>query len=214
MSRVTAKICGLSTPETLDAAIAGGASHVGFVFFPPSPRNVGLERATALAARVPPHVSKVGVFVDPDDVLIDAAIAAAGLDTLQLHGTDFLRVADLDSRTGKAIWPAVSVRRASDLGEADRYAGIPVNRILYDAKTPDDALVPGGMGLRFDWEMLRGYRHPCDWALAGGLTPENVIPAVMITGARMVDVSSGVESSPGVKDVDKIAAFLKAVAQC
>jgi len=214
MSRVTAKICGLSTPETLDAAIAGGASYVGFVFFPPSPRNLSLDKARALGARVPAHVAKVGVFVDPDDALIEAARDAAGIDILQLHSTEFLRVAELDSRPGNIVWPAVSVRRASDIKEAGRYASIPVNRVLYDAKTPDDALVPGGMGLRFDWEMLRGYQHPCDWALAGGLTPENVIPAVTITGARMVDVSSGVESAPGVKDVDKIAAFLKAVAQC
>jgi phosphoribosylanthranilate isomerase len=214
MSRVTAKICGLSTSETLDAAIAGGASHVGFVFFAPSPRNLSLDKARTLAARVPAHVAKVGVFVDPDDALIEAARDAAGIDILQLHSTEFLRVAELNSRPGNIVWPAVSVRRASDLEEAGRYASIPVDRVLYDAKTPDDALIPGGMGLRFDWEMLRGYRHPCDWALAGGLTPENVIPAVSITGARMVDVSSGVESAPGVKDVDKIAAFLKAVAQC
>jgi phosphoribosylanthranilate isomerase len=214
MSRVTAKICGLSTPETLDAAIAGGASHVGFVFFAPSPRNVSLDRAAALAARVPSHVAKVGVFVDPDDALLDAARAAAGLDILQLHATDFLRVAEMNSRTGDSVWAAVSVRRASDIDEAGRFASIPVNRILYDAKTPDDASLPGGMGLRFDWTMLRGHRHASDWVLAGGLTPENVIPAVGITGATLVDVSSGVESTPGVKDVDKIAAFLKAVAQC
>jgi len=214
MSRVTAKICGLSTPETLDAAIAGGASHVGFVFFPPSPRNVSLERAASLAARVPAHVAKVGVFVNPDDALLDAARAAAGLDIVQLHGTDFLRVAEIDSRSANSVWAAVSIRRASDIEDSARFASIPVDRILYDAKTPDDALLPGGMGLRFDWTMLRGYRHATDWILAGGLTPENVIPAINTTGARMVDVSSGVETAPGVKDVDKIAAFLKAVAQC
>ncbi len=213
MSRVTAKICGLSTPETLDAAIAGGASHVGFVFFERSPRNVSLDLARGLAARVPDHVGKVGVFVDPDDDLIARASDAAGLSALQLHSTDFHRVAELDSR-GYSVWPAVSIRRASDLDEATRYAGIPVDRVLYDAKTPDDAMLPGGMGLRFDWTMLQGFHHASPWALAGGLNPENVIPAVSITGARMVDVSSGVESAPGVKDVDKIAAFLKAVAQC
>lgn len=210
---VTAKICGLSTPETLDAAIAGGASHVGFVFFPPSPRNVGIEQARALAARVPDHVTKVGVFVDPDDALIEAVTAATGIRTLQLHKTAFERVAELDGR-GHHVWPAISVKRASDLAEGARYAGIPVDRIVYDAKTPDDALLPGGMGLRFDWTMLTGYRHPSPWMLAGGLDPENVIPAIQMTGARLVDVSSGVESAPGVKDVAKIAAFLKAVAQC
>jgi len=214
MPRVTAKICGLSTPETLDAAIAGGASHVGFVFFERSPRNISFDQARALAMRVPDHVGKVGVFVDPDDTLIEAAREAAGLDFLQLHNTDFARVAELDSRPGYIVWPAVSVRRASDIDEAGRYASIPVNRVLFDAKTPDDALLPGGMGLRFDWAMLNGHVHSSDWVLAGGLTPENVIPAIVTTGARMVDVSSGVETAPGVKDVDKIAAFLKAVAQC
>lgn len=213
MSRVSTKICGLTTPETLDAAIEHGADYVGFVFFDRSPRNVSIDLARSLAARVPDHVGKVGVFVAPSDALVEDAVGAAGLDFLQLHNTDFLRVAELESHY-RGTWPVVSVRRASDIAEAGRYAGIPVNRILYDAKTPDDALLPGGMGLRFDWEMLRDYRHPCDWALAGGLTPENVLPAIQITGAQMVDVSSGVESSPGVKDVDKIAAFLKAVAQC
>jgi phosphoribosylanthranilate isomerase len=210
---VTAKICGLSTPETLDAAIKHGASHVGFVFFAPSPRNVTFEKARALAARVPAHITKVGVFVDPDDNLLTTAIDAADLSVVQLHSTSFDRVAELDSR-GLHVWPAISVRRASDIDEASRYASVPVNRVLYDAKTPNHALLPGGMGTRFDWTMLQGYRHAGDWALAGGLTPENVTAAVQITGARMVDVSSGVESAPGVKDVDKIAAFLKAVAQC
>jgi phosphoribosylanthranilate isomerase len=213
MSRVTAKICGLSTPETLDAAIAGGASHVGFVFFERSPRNVTFDQARALAARVPDGIGKVGVFVDPDDDLIARATEAANLWAIQLHSTDFLRVAELDAR-GYSVWPAISVRRAADIDEAERYASIPADRVLYDAKTPDDAMLPGGMGLRFDWTMLQGHRHSSPWALAGGLTPENVVPAVTITGARMVDVSSGVESAPGVKDVDKIAAFLKAVAQC
>lgn len=211
MPRVATKICGLSTPETLDAAIAGGASHVGFVFFPPSPRHVSFDQAAALAARVPGHVEKVGVFVDPDDALIEAAVGAAGLDILQLHGTSIERTAEINAR-GHRVWAAVSVRRASDLERGGAYAGIPVNRILYDAKTPDDALLPGGMGLRFDWTMLRGFRHPCDWALAGGLTPDNVAEAIRITGTRMVDVSSGVEDAPGAKDLAKIAAFLKAVA--
>jgi len=211
--RVLAKICGITTPEALDAALAGGASHVGFVFCPPSPRHLTLDRAQALAARVPAHVEKVGVFVDPDDALIETVREATGIRTLQLHKTDFLRVAELDSK-GHIVWPAISVRRASDITEAGRYASIPVNRILYDAKTPDDALIPGGMGLRFDWEMLRGHRHASEWGLAGGLTPDNVAAAIQITGARMVDVSSGVESAPGVKDVAKIAAFLKAVSQC
>jgi len=201
---VTAKICGLSTPESLDAAIAGGASHVGFVFFPPSPRNVSPDAARALAARVPGHVGKVGVFVDPDDALLDAALPF--LDAVQLHKTRPERAAAI--RT--PVWAAVAIKSRADLDTARRYAGA-AERILYDAKTPDSAALPGGMGLRFDWTLLRGFRHPLPWALSGGLDAANVAEAARITGATLVDVSSGVESAPGVKDVDKIADFLKAV---
>ena len=212
MSRVTAKICGLSTPETLDAAIAGGASHVGFVFFPPSPRNLTFDVARGLANRVPDHVGRVGVFVDPDDQLLDAAIGAAALDALQLHKTAPDRVATIRAR-GIAVWAAVAVKARADLDVAFNYREA-ADKILYDAKTPDDAALPGGMGLRFDWSLLNGFRHPLPWALSGGLTPENVSEAARRTGALLVDTSSGVESAPGVKDVDKIVAFLKAVAQC
>ena len=172
---VRAKICGLSTEATLDAAVAGGASHVGFVFFPPSPRNVAFDRVAGLAGAVPSQVGKVGVFVEPDDALIDAACAAGRLDAIQLHKT------------------------AAD-------------RVLFDAKTPDHAVLPGGMGMRFDWRLLAGFDHPLPWALSGGLDAGNVAEAVGITGARRVDVSSGVESAPGTKDEAKIAAFLRAVA--
>lgn len=212
MSRVTAKICGLSTPETLDAAIAGGASHVGFVFFAPSPRNLTVDVAQGLANRVPDHVGKVGVFVDPDDALLDAAITAAGLDAVQLHKTAPERAAAIRTR-GIAVWAAVAIKVQADLNAALNYRQA-ADKILYDAKTPDEAALPGGMGLRFDWSLLDGFRHPMDWALSGGLTPNNVIEAARRTRASLVDVSSGVESVPGVKDMDKIAAFLKAVAQC
>jgi phosphoribosylanthranilate isomerase len=207
---VQAKICGLSTPHTLDAAVAGGARQIGLVFFPPSPRNVGPDQARGLVARAPDHVEKVGVFVDPDDALVDAAIAA-GIDTLQLHKTAPERVAALRRRTGRAIWVAVAVKTRADLATAASFAGA-ADRILYDAKTPDAAALPGGMGLRFDWALLQGHTHPLPWALSGGLDPENVAEAIRVTGAVSVDVSSGVESAPGIKDVDKIAAFLKAVA--
>jgi len=208
---VTTKICGLSTPETLDAAIAGGASHVGFVFFPPSPRHVGFDQAAGLAARVPGHVSRVGVFVDPDDALIEAAIASARLDALQLHKVTPERAARLRARL--PVWAAVAVKTRADLGAAQGFRGA-ADRILYDAKTPDNAALPGGMGVRFDWELLRGYAHALPWALSGGLDAANVADAVSATGATLVDISSSVESAPGVKDVDKIAAFCKAVAQC
>lgn len=208
---VTAKICGLSTPETVDAAIAGGASHLGFVFFPPSPRNVGFDQVRALAAHVPDHVGKVGVFVDPDDAVLDAAIAAAGLDAIQLHKASPERAAAIRNRTRLQVWAAVAVRIRLDLDAAATFRGA-ADRILYDARTPDSAALPGGMGLRFDWALLEGFAHPLPWALSGGLDPMNVAEAVAATRAPLVDVSSGVESAPGVKAVDKIAAFLKAVA--
>ena len=206
--RVTAKICGLSTPETLDAAIAGGASHVGFVFFAPSPRNVDFERARALIARVPGHVGKVGVFVDPDEALLGAALAT-GITAAQLHKTAPDRAAAI--RTRLPVWAAVAVKTRADLAAAAPYRGA-ADRILYDARTPDTAALPGGMGLRFDWKLLEGVPQPLPWALSGGLDAGNVAEAARVTGAELVDISSGVESAPGVKDVDKIAAFLKAVA--
>lgn len=213
MPRISAKICGLSTPETLDAAVAGGASHVGFVFFPKSPRHVAFEQAAALAHRVHDHVLKAGVFVDPDDALLDAAIAAGGLDVIQLHGKETAeRAAAVKVRTGKEVWKALPIRTSADLAGAGAFHGA-VDRLLYDAKTPEGSQLPGGMGLRFDWRLLQGFRHPLAWALSGGLDATNVAEAVGITGARLVDVSSGVESAPGIKNVDKIAAFLKATTQ-
>ena len=208
--QISAKICGLSTPETLDAAIDGGASHVGFVFYAPSPRTLSRDRAAQLAARVPAHVQRVGVFVDPDDALLDRAIAAGHLDVLQLHKTPAARSAAIKARTGLPLWSAVAVRTRADLAEATVFGGV-ADRILYDAKTPPGAALPGGMGVRFDWSLLEGFRHPLPWLLSGGLDPVNLREAVAMTGATLVDVSSGVESAPGIKDVTKIRAFLQAV---
>ena len=207
---VRAKICGLSTPETIDAAITGGVSHIGFMFYAPSPRHLSYERASALAVRVPRHVGRVGVFVDPDDELVDRAIAAGALTALQLHKTAPDRTARIKARTGLDIWSAVAVRERADLSAAASHVGA-ADRILYDAKTPDGALLPGGMGVRFDWTLLHDHRHPLPWALSGGLTADNVAEAVRITGAELVDASSGLETAPGIKDVDKIARFLKAL---
>jgi phosphoribosylanthranilate isomerase len=204
------KICGLSTPETLAAALAAGASHVGFVFFPPSPRNVGFEVAAGLAQMVPDGRAKVGVFVDPDDALLDAAMAAARLDIVQLHKTAPERVAAIRARTGRETWGAVAVKTRADLDGARALAGA-ADRVLYDAKTPPGAALPGGMGLRFDWGLLDGFRHPLPWALSGGLDAGNVAEAIRVTRAPLVDISSGVESTLGVKDVAKIAAFCAAV---
>ncbi|MET4896032.1 phosphoribosylanthranilate isomerase [Sphingomonadaceae bacterium jetA1] len=207
----TAKICGLTTPATLDAALGGGASHVGFVFFPASPRHLTFDVAAGLAGRVPEHVQRVGVFVDPDDQLLEAAIRAGQLDAIQLHRTAPARVAAIRTRFDREVWAAVAIKTRADVDKVRDYAGA-ASRILYDAKTPDDASLPGGMGLRFDWSLLDGVRHPLRWALSGGLDAENVGEAIRRTGAPLVDISSGVESAPGIKDMDKIARFLKAVA--
>ena len=207
-----AKICGLSTPETLDAAVAGGASHVGFVFFPKSPRNLAIERAAALASRAPRSVKIVGLFVDPDADRIDAVRAQVHLDVIQLHGDEHpALVSRLRTSNGIEVWKAVPVRTTEDLKQARRFLGS-ADRILFDAKPPLGADMPGGNGLRFDWKLLEGFRHSLPWGLSGGLDPRNIAEAVRITGAELVDVSSGVESAPGVKAVDKIAAFLKATA--
>jgi phosphoribosylanthranilate isomerase len=213
MSRVDIKICGLSTLEAIDAALKGGASHVGLNFFPKSPRYVSPDQAEALSRQIPSAVKSVGIFVDPDDAVIEAAAMRAGLDVIQLHGKETPeRAAQLKARTGLEIWKVISVKTAADLATGSAYAAV-ADFLLYDAKTPDGAALPGGMGMRFDWTLLAGHKPVLPWGLSGGLDPDNVAEAIRLTGAPLVDVSSGVESAPGVKDVDKIAAFCKAVSQ-
>lgn len=213
MSRIAIKICGLSTPETLDAAIASGASHVGFVHFPKSPRHVDAEKLAMLGQRAPAHVRKVGVLVDPDDALLELVINAGQLDAVQLHGKEAPdRVAAIRARYPAEVWKAVSVKTSADIAAASAYSEA-ADLLLFDAKTPDNADLPGGMGLRFDWRLLQGYKGALPWGLSGGLDPANVAEAIRMTGAALVDVSSGVESAPGIKDVDKIVAFCKAVQQ-
>jgi phosphoribosylanthranilate isomerase len=208
--RVQTKICGLSTAAAVDAAIEGGAAWLGFVFFPKSPRDLAPDEAAALIARAPAGVGKAAVLVDPDDALV-ARVVAAGATALQLHGDESPeRIAAL-RRHGLELWKAIPVRTRADLDTARAYRGA-ADRILYDAKTPKGTL-PGGMGLRFDWKLLHDFTHPLPWALSGGLDVGNVAEAVGTTGAPLIDVSSGVESSPGVKDVDKIAAFLQSAAR-
>ncbi len=203
------KICGLKTAEALDAAISARADYAGFVFFPPSPRHVALSDVRQLAERAEGRIRRVGLFVEADDALLAEAVAAARLDAIQLHGSETPeRAAQVKARFGVPVWKALPVAGASDVGRADAYAGA-ADLILFDAKTPKGAL-PGGMGLSFDWTLLANHRGTLPWGLAGGLTPDNVAEAVRITGAPLVDTSSGVESAPGVKDVDKIAAFCKA----
>lgn len=192
-----------------------GASHVGFVHFPKSPRHVETQQMQALSARVPSHVQKVAVMVEPDDALVEKLLNTKALDAVQLHGKETPeRVAALRSRFPQVrFWKAVSVKSQQDITAAGAYMGA-ADLILFDAKTPDGAPLPGGMGLRFDWTLLRDYRPSAPWGLSGGLDADNVEEAIRITNAPLVDISSGVESAPGIKDVDKIAAFCNAVLQC
>lgn len=203
------KICGISTSDALEAAIAARADHVGFNFFPPSPRYVDPRQAAELGQRAGGRIGRVGVFVDADDAAIGEAVVAARLDAIQLHGEETpARAAQLRQRFGLPVWKALPVTNAADIAQASTYRDA-ADLILFDAKTPKGTL-PGGMGLSFDWSLLAARRGPLPWGLAGGLTPINVADAVRITGAPLVDTSSGVESAPGLKDVDKIAAFCKA----
>ncbi len=204
------KICGISTPEALDAAIAARADHFGLVFFAPSPRNVSLRDAPALAARAGTRIGKVGLFVDADDALLAQAITAGQLDAVQLHGSETpTRTAEVKARFNLPVWKALAVSAAGDVQRADAYQGA-ADFILFDARTPKGSALPGGMGLTFDWSLLSAYRGATPWGLAGGLTPDNVGEAIRITNAPLLDTSSGVESALGVKDVDRIAAFCKA----
>jgi phosphoribosylanthranilate isomerase len=207
---VSVKICGLSDRAGLDAAMAAGARYVGFVFFAKSPRAVTVEQAAALAVEVPPGIAKVALVVDADDATLDEIVARVPLDMLQLHGHETPeRVAEVRARHGLPVMKAVGVASEADLPALDAYAAV-ADQILVDAKAPKGAPLPGGNGLAFDWQLIAGRRWPVPWMLAGGLTPDNLAEAVARTGARQVDVSSGVESAPGVKDEVRIRAFLDA----
>ncbi|MGD9665310.1 MAG: phosphoribosylanthranilate isomerase [Novosphingobium sp.] len=203
------KICGISTADALDASIAARADYCGFVFYPPSPRYLTPGQAAELAGRAGDRIGKVGLFVNPDDTDLRAGTEAAQLDAIQLHGSESPeRTAQVKARFGLPVWKAVPISCAADVERAAAYRGI-ADLILFDAKTPKGSL-PGGMGLAFDWSLLSGYRNLSGWGLAGGLNPSNIGDALRITHAPLVDTSSGVESAPGVKDIDKIAAFCQA----
>lgn len=209
MSAVATKICGLSTPETVDAAVEAGARYIGFVFYPASPRAVTPELAAELATHVPPGVAKVGLVVDPDDALLDELSRVVPLDMIQVHKVhDPKRIAEIGARIGLPVIAAAPVASASDVDEALRLAE-PAQIVLFDAKPAKDATLPGGNGVAFDWRLLATRRIPKTWMLAGGLNPENVAEAIALTGANNVDVSSGVETAPGVKDVEKVTAFIR-----
>ena len=209
MSPVSVKICGLSRPEHVVAAAEAGAKYVGLVFFQKSPRHVSLEAARALALDVPAGVAKVALVVDADDAALDALTDTVPIDMLQLHGRETpQRVAAIKARYGLPVMKAVGIADAGDLPALDTYARV-ADQILVDAKPPKSAALPGGNGLSFDWRLIAGRRWPVPWMLAGGLTPDNVAEAVRLTDARQVDVSSGVETSPGVKNADLIRKFIR-----
>lgn len=207
---VLAKICGLATAEAIAVALDGGAAMLGFVFYPPSPRALTPERAGVLAREVPSGIDKVGLFVDADDATIGATLRQVPLDLLQLHGTESPeRVAALKAKFKLPAIKAIKLSAATDLAEAARFDTV-ADWLLFDAKAPADraGALPGGNGLAFDWQLLAGKSFRRPWLLSGGLDAGNLAEAVRISGAPAVDVSSGVESAPGVKDLDRIRAFL------
>jgi phosphoribosylanthranilate isomerase len=208
---IRVKICGLCRPEDVSAVAEAGASYGGFVFFPKSPRNVSIPQARSLALGAPVGLAKVALVVNADDAMLDAITAEVPLDMLQLHGSESpARVAEVKARYGLPVMKAVGVGGPEDLPAIDTYAAV-ADQLLIDAKPPKGADLPGGNGLAFDWQLLAGRKYwSVPWMLAGGLTPENAAEAARRTGARQLDVSSGVESAPGVKDAAQIAAFVAA----
>ena len=206
------KICGLTRAEDVAAVAAAGANYAGFVFFAKSPRHLTAAAALPLMLALPDGVAKVALTVDATEAELDALVAALPVDILQLHGSETPeRVAAVRARYGLPVLKAVGIATAADLPKLEA-AGKVADMLLVDAKPPPGAEVPGGNGVAFDWRLVAGRRWPVPWMLAGGLTPANVAEAVRLTGARQVDVSSGVESAPGVKDAARIAAFMAALA--
>jgi phosphoribosylanthranilate isomerase len=204
------KICGLSTPEALDVALESGADLVGFVFFPPSPRNLRFGEARALGERVKGRAGKVALSVDANDALLDAVVEALRPDMLQLHGKESPeRVSELKQRHGVPVMKAIAVESAADLAVVERYAAV-ADRLIFDARAPQDATRPGGLGKPFDWRLLQNLDPGVPFMLSGGLDAGNVAEALRLTRAPGVDVSSGVERAPGEKDPDRIRAFIRA----
>ena len=204
------KVCGLSTPQSVAAAVEAGAAYVGFVFFDKSPRNVDADTARALALDVPAGVAKVALTVNADNAFLDRLTGEVPLDILQLHGSETPgRVAEVKARYGLPVMKAVGVSTAGDVERIADFEGV-ADQVLVDAKPPKGADRPGGNAASFDWSLIAGRRWAGPWMLAGGLTPENAAEAIRATGARQLDVSSGVESVAGVKDEGLIRAFLRA----
>ena len=210
MGDIRVKICGLRTVADVAAVAEVGAAYAGFNFFPKSPRYVTVEEARALALTAPEGLCKVALVVDAEDAVLDAIVGAVPLDMLQLHGHETpARVAEVKARYGLPVMKVIGVAGEADLASLTEYSLVS-DQILIDAKPPKDAVLPGGNGLTFDWRLLVGRKWLRPWMLAGGLTAGNVAEAIRLTGARQLDVASGVESAPGVKDAARIAEFVKA----
>lgn len=204
------KVCGLTKPADAEVACDAGARAVGLVFFPPSPRNVTPSQAREISLATTPGVLKVGLFVDPSDDHLAEVLETVPLDMIQLHGKEAPeRVLEVRRAQGLPVMKAVPLAERADLAALDAYATV-ADVVLCDAKAKPGELLPGGNGIAFDWTLLQERRWPGPWMLAGGLTPQNVARAVALTGASQVDVSSGVESTPGVKDPELIRAFIAA----
>ncbi len=210
---VQAKICGLNDSASVKTAIESGADLIGMVFFPPSPRSISGEAAKQLAEPIPSSIKKVGLFVDPSDEYLLEITSHVDLDLVQLHGDESpSRVAEIKTITGLPIMKAIKVEGLKDIEAAHAYNDV-VDMLLFDAKAPKDMknALPGGNGLKFDWTILQSLRFSVDWMLAGGLNKDNVSDAVLISGAKAVDTSSGVEFEPGRKDPAAISEFLRIV---
>ena len=210
---VEVKICGLDRPETVDGAVTAGAKMLGFVFYPPSPRNLTPHAASSLTNRVPAGVKRVGLFVDPTDEIISTVLNHNVLDLIQLHGNESPdRVREIKGLTRLKVIKALKVSDNLDLNYVSIYQGV-ADLLMFDALAPEDmkGALPGGNALSFDWNILARANIPIPWILAGGLDPDNVKDALSISGASVVDVSSGVEIQPGVKCVKKIQSFIQAV---
>ncbi|MEO9518029.1 MAG: phosphoribosylanthranilate isomerase [Paracoccaceae bacterium] len=207
---VSVKICGIRDPAHLDVLAKAGARYVGFVFFEKSPRYVSFDAARSLSLATPTGIAKVALVVNADDEQLDTLTSTVPLDMLQLHGNETPdRVAEIKTRYGLPVMKAVGVADADDVAALDRYAKV-ADQILVDAKPPKHSELPGGNGLAFDWQLIAARRWTVPWMLAGGLVPENVGQAIKLTGARQIDVSTGVESAPGTKDPKLIKAFVEA----
>ena len=202
------KICGLTSPESIKGAAQAGATYGGLVFYEKSPRHLSLAKAREVALAAPPGFAKVALVVNPQDAFLEEMLSQVPIDILQLHGAEQpQRVKQIKQSTGLPIMKALGIATAQDLHEIDRYAEI-CDQLLIDAKPAPGAKLPGGNGLAFDWQILENHTWKIPWMLAGGLTPDNVAQAVRVTQARQIDVSSGVESAPGLKDMDKMRNFV------